>query len=259
MKAGNTTLQFFTSIPWFLGHNSNNFSNLKERKRMRRIAIVALIAVAAIGAAVKFTTYADAGITPTIPVDEKAIKQVEAGTYNFDKAHSFIGFKVKHMGLIEVPGFFRDFDGKVEFDAADITKSKVEFTAKVTSVDTGVTGRDNHLRTKDFFEVQTYPEMKFVSTSVVKKGKGLILNGDLTMKGVTKPVSIPFEITGWAPGNERSASKMGIAGETTINRRDFGVNYGSNMPNGIPVISDQIKVVLQIEAAKARSAAPASE
>ncbi|MCV4697999.1 YceI family protein, partial [Escherichia coli] len=84
--------------------------------------------------------------------DEKALKSVEAGTYEFDKAHSFIGFRIKHMGLIEVPGFFRDFKGTVQFDAADITKSTVEFTAKIQSVDTGVAARDNHLRTADFFD-----------------------------------------------------------------------------------------------------------
>lgn len=220
-----------------------------------------LLAVAVSVGAIKFTTYADSGVQPTIPADEKAMKLVEAGTYNFDKAHSFIGFKVKHMGLIEVPGYFRDFTGTVNYDAADPSKSSVQFTAKMTSVDTGVTPRDNHLRTKDFFEVETYPEMSFKSTSVVKKGKSWILNGDLTMKNVTKPVSIPFEITGFVPAGDRSAAKMGIAGETTINRRDFGVNYGGNMPNGVPTLSDEVKVVLQIEAAKARpaAAAPASE
>lgn len=219
----------------------------------------ALLAVAAFVGAVKFTTYADAGVTPTIPADEKAMKLVDAGTYNFDKAHSFIGFKVKHMGLIEVPGYFRDFTGTVNYDSADPSKSTVQFTAKMTSVDTGVAPRDNHLRTKDFFEVETYPEMTFKSTSIAKKGKSWVLNGDLTMKGVTKPVSIPFEVTGFVAAGERSPAKMGIAGETTINRRDFGVNYGGNMPNGIPTLSDDIKVVLQIEAAKARPAAPAGE
>ena len=220
-----------------------------------------LFAFVAFAGAIKFTTYADAGITPTIPVDEKAMKLVEAGTYNFDKAHSFIGFKIKHMGLIEVPGFFRDFTGTVNYDAAEPSKSTVQFTAKMTSVDTGVGGRDNHLRTKDFFEVETHPEMVFKSTSVTKKGNGWVLNGDLTMKGVTKPVSIPFEITGFIPGGERAGAKIGIVGETSINRRDFGVNYGNNMPNGVPVLSDDVKIVLQIEAAKPRpaAAAPASE
>src|SRR5690349_8887026 len=120
---------------------------------MRRLALVALFVVIAGTAVVRFTTYADAGITPTIPVDEKAMKAAETGAYSFDKAHSFIGFKVKHMGLIEVPGFFRDFTGTVNYDSANPTKSSVEFTAKVTSVDTGVAGRDRHLRTADFFDV----------------------------------------------------------------------------------------------------------
>lgn len=220
----------------------------------------AVFALAILVAAVRFTTYADAGVTSTIPADEKAMKLVETGTYSFDKAHSFIGFKVKHMGLIEVPGYFRDFTGTVNYDAGDPAKSTVQFTAKMTSVDTGVAPRDNHLRTKDFFEVETYPEMTFKSTSVVKKGRGWTLNGDLTMKNVTRPVSIPFEITGFIPGAERAGAKIGIVGETTINRRDFGVNYGGNMPNGVPTLSDTVRVVLQIEAAKPRpAAAPANE
>ena len=218
----------------------------------------AFVAVAAF-AAVKFTTYADAGIETTIPLDAKAMKMAETGTYSFDKAHSFIGFKVKHMGLVEVPGFFRDFNGTVNFDAADPSKSSVEFKAMMTSVDTGVAGRDGHLRKADFFEVEKYPEMTFKSTSVAKKGNGWIVEGDLTMKGVTKSVSIPFEVTGFVPGGERTGAKIGIAGETKINRRDFGVNYGSNLPSGVPQIADEVKVILQIEAGKARPAAPAAE
>ncbi len=178
----------------------------------------------------------------------------ESGIYSFDKAHSFIGFKVKHMGLIEVPGFFRDFTGEVNFDSNDVSKSTVNFKAMTTSVDTGVPGRDKHLRTVDFFEVEKYPELTFKSTDVKKKGKGWIVTGDLTMKGVTKSVSIPFEIAGWLPAGEKTGMKMGIAGETTINRRDFGVNYGNNLPSGIPAVSDEVKVVLQIEAGKAKEA-----
>ncbi|MEO8573902.1 MAG: YceI family protein [Pyrinomonadaceae bacterium] len=178
----------------------------------------------------------------------------ESGVYSFDKAHSFIGFKARHMGLIEVPGFFRDFTGEVNFDSNDVSKSTVNFKAMTTSIDTGVAPRDKHLRTADFFEVDKYPELTFKSTVVKKKGKGWIVTGDLTMKGVTKSVSIPFEIAGWLPAGERAGMKMGIAGETTINRRDFGVNWGSNLPSGIPTVSDEIKIVLQIEAGKAKEA-----
>lgn len=183
----------------------------------------------------------------------EAVQTGESGKYNFDKAHTFIGFKVKHMGLIEVPGFFRDFTGEVNYDAKDASKSTVNFTAKTASVDTGVAGRDTHLKTADFFEVEKYPEMTFKSTKVEKRGDGWNVTGDLTMKGVTKSVSIPFQISGWLPGGERSGPKMGIAGETTINRRDFGVNWGNNLPSGIAAVSDEVKVVLQIEAGKAKA------
>lgn len=175
----------------------------------------------------------------------------DSGTYSFDKAHSSIQFTVNHMGLAEVPGFFRDFTGSVNFDGKDITKSSVEFTAKATSIDTGVAGRDNHLRTADFFEVEKYPDITFKSTKVEKKGKGFLLTGDFTMKGVTKSITFPFQIAGWLPATEKSGGKMGIAAETTINRRDYGVNYGSNLPGtNIPAVSDTVKISLQIEAGK---------
>lgn len=169
-----------------------------------------------------------------------------SGVYNFDKAHSFINFKVKHMGLIEVPGYFRDFSGIVTYNAKDVAKSSVEFKAMVTSVDTGVGGRDNHLRSKDFFEVETFPELTFKSTKVEMKGKDWMVSGDFTLKGVTKQISFPFNIAGILP--QKDGAKMGITAETSINRRDFGVNYGSNMPNGTAVLSDDVKVNLQIEA-----------
>jgi polyisoprenoid-binding protein YceI len=169
-----------------------------------------------------------------------------SGVYNFNKAHSFINFKVKHMGLIEVPGFFRDFTGTVNYNAKDVSKSTVEFKAMATSVDTGVSARDNHLRSKDFFEVETFPELTFKSTKVEKKGKQWMVTGDFTMKGVTKPISFPFDVAGILP--QKDGAKMGITADTSINRRDFGVSYGSNMPNGVAVLSDDVKVSLQIEA-----------
>ena len=190
--------------------------------------------------------------------DTKLSKAEQAGEYNFDKAHSFIGFRIKHMGLIEVPGYFRDFTGVVNYDAQNVTNSTVNFTAKTTSVDTGVAPRDNHLRTKDFFEVETYPEMTFKSTKVEKKGKNFIVTGDLTMKGVTKQISLPFQMAGFST-DARGGIKMGVTAETVINRRDFGVNYGGNLPNGTPTLADQVTVTLQIEAAKKQAPKPAAE
>jgi len=220
---------------------------------MRKILylVVFVFAVAFAGWSVP-TQAVDQSFSDRFSADHKV--QGETGTYNFDKNHSFIGFKVKHMGLIEVPGFFRDFTGEVNFNAEDVMKSSVNFKAVVTSVDTGVPNRDKHLRTADFFDVEKFPELTFKSTKVEKKGKGWIVTGDLTLRGVTKSVSIPFEIAGWLPANERAGMTMGIAGETTINRRDFGVNWGNTLPSGVPAVSDDVKVVLQIEAGKAKEA-----
>ena len=225
---------------------------------MRKIAYV--IAFVSISALVYFGGSAEAvnqKFTERFSVSGSSQTTGESGAYNFDKAHSFIGFKVKHTGLIEVPGFFRDFTGEVNFDSKDISKSSVNFKAMATSIDTGVTGRDTHLRSADFFEVEKYPELTFKSTKVEKSGKGWTVTGDLTMKGVTKSVAIPFEIAGWLPATERSGPKMGIVGETTVNRRDYGINYGRTMPGGIAQIGDEVKVVLQIEAGKAKEPAAA--
>ncbi|MEO8648094.1 MAG: YceI family protein [Acidobacteriota bacterium] len=227
---------------------------------MRRVFPIAGFTLAAIFLFVGFHTEAvNNSFAERFAIDGKTAQTGDSGKYNFDKPHCFIGFKARHMGLIEVPGFFRDFTGTVDFDAKDITRSSVEFTAKTTSIDTGVAARDRHLRTADFFDVEKFPELTFRSTKVEKKGKGWIVSGDLTMHGVTKPVSIPFQISGWLPADERSGGKMGIAGETTVNRRDFGINWGNNLPSGVPVVADEVKIVLQIEAGKSRDTAPKAE
>jgi polyisoprenoid-binding protein YceI len=181
------------------------------------------------------------------------------GTYGFDKAHSAIGFKVKHNGLSEIPGFFRDFTGSINYNAEDVTKSSVEFTAKVTSIDTGVAGRDNHLRSKDFFEIETYPDITFKSTKVEKKGNSFLLTGDFTMKGVTKSITFPFNIAGFLPAGERSGARMGFTADTKINRRDYGINYGGNiLGTNIPTIADEIAIRLEVQAPAPRPAAPAA-
>lgn len=170
------------------------------------------------------------------------------GKYNFDAAHTSIGFKVKHLGLVDVPGYFRDFKGAIDFNAENPAKSSVTFSAKMTSVDTGVAARDSHLRKADFFEVEKYPEMTFTSTKVEMTKKQWFVTGDLTLKGVTKSVTFPFNIAGFLPDQRSGGTRMGVVAETSVNRRDFGVNYGSNLPNGKPMLSDDVKVVLNIEA-----------
>ena len=202
--------------------------------------LVAFIAISQTGTEASQPTFAERFIA-----DQKG---GDSGTYTFDRAHSAIGFKVKHNGLIEIPGFFRDFTGSVNYDAKDMTRSTVEFTAKATSVDTGVAGRDNHLRSADFFEVAKYPDITFKSNKITKKGKSWLVTGDFTMKGVTKSITFPFTIVGWLPANERSGARMGIMASTSLNRRDYLINYGSNLPSGIPAISDVVNIEFAIEA-----------
>ncbi len=174
---------------------------------------------------------------------------IRAGGYDLDTAHGLIGFSVRHLEINWVEGHFKDFKGTVNYNDKDVTKSTVEFSAKTTSIDTGITPRDNHLRSPDFFEVEKYPELKFVSTKIVKKGKTLMLFGNFTLKGVTKEISFPFTVTGgikdpW--GNER----FGIEAHTQINRRDYGINYGESMEIGGLDIGNEININLLLEAVK---------
>jgi polyisoprenoid-binding protein YceI len=217
---------------------------------MKKFLFIGLIFAAFCAAAVPFFT-ARAGVET---FDERfgaaSIMDTGAsGAYSFDKAHTFIGFKVRHMGLIEVPGYFRDFTGTVTYDAANVSKSSVEFTAKIASVDTGAKGRNDHLQKPEFFDAEKFPEMKFKSTKIAKKGKDgrwIIITGELTIRDVTKTITFPAEILGFVVGER--GSRMGISAETSINRREYGVTYDVKLPNGTPSVSDTITVTLQIEA-----------
>lgn len=181
--------------------------------------------------------------------EKKVPKAEQTGEYSFDMAHSSIGFRVRHMGLVDVPGNFRNFEGTLNFDADKVSESTVEFKAEVKSVDTGVNARDNHLRSKDFFEVMTFPDMTFKSKRIKKKGKRYMVKGDLTLKGVTKEIEFPVRIYGPIK-DERGTIRMGMSGYTSINRRDFNVTYGGKLPGGTAVLSDSVAVELQIESVK---------
>lgn len=172
------------------------------------------------------------------------------GSYSMDRAHSFIGFKIRHMGLADVYGNFNDFKAMINYDEKDMSKCSVEFSAQAKSINTNIPGRDRHLQSADFFEVEKFPELSFKSSSVKKKGKkGFIVTGDFTMKGVTKQVMIPFQVIG-SFKDDKGNVKMGVIANTTINRRDYGINYGNNLPNGIPAIADNVDIIISFEANK---------
>lgn len=175
---------------------------------------------------------------------------IPGGEYKIDPAHSIIGFAIRHLEINWVEGRFKDFVGTIRYDESDVTKSSVEFTAKIESIDTGVEARDKHLRTADFFDAAKYPEMTFKSTRVERKGKdGYVLHGDLTLKGVTKPVALPFTITG-AIKDPWGNMRFGINAQTKINRRDYGITWGKAMESGGFDVGNEVTIGLQLEALK---------
>jgi len=179
-----------------------------------------------------------------------AYAPLSGGEYKIDPAHSTIGFQIRHYEINWVGGRFKDFSGTIRYDEQDPTKSSVEFAAKVESIDTGIAGRDKHLRTADFFEVEKYPEMTFKSTRVERKGKTYVLHGDLTLKGVTKPVALPFQLTG-AIKDPRGGTRFGVEARTTIDRRDFGITWGKALEGGGFDLGHEVQVELHLEAIKA--------
>jgi polyisoprenoid-binding protein YceI len=175
-----------------------------------------------------------------------------AETFIVDKPHSEATFQVRHM-MSKVSGKFDDFSGKINVDRANPAASSVEFTIKTASIDTGNSDRDNHLRTPDFFDAAKNPEITFKSTKIVpKKTKNLYdVTGNLTMRGVTKQITIPVELTGFGKdpwGNER----VGFSLTTTVNRKDYGINWNKALDSGGFLLSDDVTINVNLEAQKAK-------
>jgi polyisoprenoid-binding protein YceI len=172
------------------------------------------------------------------------------GNYTLDVAHSRIGFVARHAMITKVRGAFNDFEGKAYLNAEDPAKSNVTLTIKVDSIDTRNEQRDAHLRSNDFLDLATYPEITFVSTAVEPLGDDKYrVTGDLTIRGVTKPVSVDFEFTGSAVdpfGNTR----VGLEGTTKINRKDWGVNFNVALEAGGFLVSEEITLEFEISAIK---------
>jgi polyisoprenoid-binding protein YceI len=175
---------------------------------------------------------------------------IPSGEYKIDPAHSVIGFAIRHYEISLVRGRFKDFTGSIRYDDTDVAKSSVEFAAKIESIDTGVDARNGHLRTADFFDAAKYPEMTFKSTSVERReGDQYVLHGDFTLKGVTKQISFPFTLTG-AIKDGQGNTRFGVAAQTKIDRRDYGITWGKAMANGGLDVGNEVMIDLQLEAMK---------
>jgi len=179
-----------------------------------------------------------------------ALPALAADTYNFDKAHTRIGFTAQHLVISSVDGRFKDFDGVIVVDP-DITKSSVKVTIKTASVDTDNEARDKDLRNSEFLDVAKYPEMTFVSDKIEKRGDGYVAIGTFTLKGISKKIELPFTFAGpitdpW--GMQRVAAKA----STKINRQDYGVKYNQAMKDGSALVGNEVTLNLTVEATKAK-------
>jgi len=187
-------------------------------------------------------------MTVTAPTTETAIPGYEAATWTIDPIHSEVGFSVRHMMVSKVRGRFTKFSGQL-VTAEDPAKSSVTAEIDLSSISTGQDQRDDHIRSADFFEVETYPTMTYKSTGVRVEDGEYVLDGDLTLKGVTRSVPLRLELNGFGP-DAYGGTRAGFTATGEINRRDFGVNFNAPMQNGGVVVADKIALQLEIEAVK---------
>jgi len=173
------------------------------------------------------------------------------GTYKIDPAHSRIGFVARHAMITKVRGSFDELDGSGYFDAEQPTNSNLTLTIQAASIDTRNADRDGHLRSNDFFDMETYPVIEFASTSVDAAGDDRYrVTGDLTIKGVTKSITFELEVTGTAVdpfGNTR----LGLEGSTVVNRKDWGINWNAALDAGGVLVSEKVTLEFEISALKA--------
>ena len=172
------------------------------------------------------------------------------GDYGVDASHSHVGFTARHAMVTKVRGSFNDFEASGHLDVEDPSKSKVEVTIDVSSIDTRSEDRDQHLRSDDFFDVESYPRITFASTSVERPEEGLYrVTGDLTIKDTTKPVTIDFTTTGSAEdpwGNTR----VGFEGSTQVDRTDWGLTWNTKLDKGGVLVSEKVTLEFEISAVK---------
>jgi len=188
-----------------------------------------------------------------------AATAVAADTYNFDKAHSDVGFQIRHL-VSKVRGRFTDYDGTILIDKAKPEASSVELTIKAASIDTGNENRDKDLRSANFFEVEKYPEITFKSTRITAKGGDRYeVTGNLTMHGTTKEVTLPVSFLGFLSAG-RMGDKAGFETSITLNRKDYGIVWNRPLDVGGTILGDDVLVSINVEANKKQPpAAPTGE
>jgi len=169
-----------------------------------------------------------------------------AGTWQIDPTHSNVTFSIRHMMVSKVRGSFGEFTGTIVTGQA-IADSSVTASIVMNSIDTGNEQRDGHLRNNDFFDIENFPTMSYRSTAIRQDGDDFIVDGELTLRGVTKHVPLKLEISGVGP-DAYGGTRIGFEARTEINRQDFGVNWSGALETGGVVVSDKVGIELDIQA-----------
>ncbi len=177
-------------------------------------------------------------IAPTIP-------GYVAGTWDIDATHSEVGFVVRHLVVTKVRGRFAEFKGSI-VTAENPLESAVDISVDVNSITTNAPQRDDHLRSADFFEVEKHPEMTYQASGARQDGENFVLDGELSLKGVTKTVPLTFELNGFS-ADPWGGTRAGFSATAQINRKDFNVNF-EGVQNGLAVVGDKIDIHIEVEA-----------
>ena len=176
---------------------------------------------------------------------------VATGTYTLDPSHSRVGFVARHAMVTKVRGAFNDVAGSGFLDAEDPTRSRLHVVIQAASIDTRSADRDGHLRSNDFFDMEKYPQITFASTSVAKvDDETYRVTGDLTIKDVTRPVTVDFEYGGTATdpfGNDR----LGLEGSVVVNRKDWGLDWNAPLGTGGVLVGEKVTLEFEVSAIKA--------
>ncbi|MFS0752032.1 YceI family protein [Oceanobacillus sp. 1P07AA] len=173
-------------------------------------------------------------------------------SWNVDQAHSEVGFSVKHMMISKAKGTFDQFEATIEADVEDLTDAKIEFVIDTTSVNTRNKDRDDHLRSADFFDAETYPKITFVATDIKKTSdSNYDVTGDLTLKGNTKPVTLAVSFEGQSKDPMSGSTVAGFSGSTKINRKEFGLTWNAAVETGGVLVGEDVTINFELELHKA--------
>lgn len=177
--------------------------------------------------------------------------------WTIDDTHTHIGFSARHMMVTTVRGRFKSYRGTVELDPKDFTRARFEGEIDVASIDTGVEQRDDHLRNSDFFDAPSHPTIRFVSKTIEAKGEAeYLVRGDITIRGVTKPIELEVELHGVSK-NPWGKTVAGLSARGTVNRKDFGVSYNAVLEAGGVAVSEKVKIEIDAELVAEEAAAVA--